>query len=131
MKLRTFILLSVISFAIFVITNVLSAKLPYSLSQEAEAGKRVWQKHNCVSCHSIFGNGGYVGDDLTHITTKMQPGELVEYLVSPPVMRPNKYKHHPALANEDAQALVQYFEFLSNIPTLGWPPRSEKAGTRL
>ena len=128
LKLRTFILLSVISFGIFGIINFLSAKLPNNLSSQAEAGKRVWQRHNCVSCHTLFGNGGYVGDDLTHITTKKNPAELIEYLVDPPVMRPNNYKRHPALASEDAKVLVQYLDFLSGIPTLGWPPQSRKAG---
>lgn len=128
LKFRTFLLLSTLSFGLFVVVNLLSAKLPSSIPEQAAAGKRVWQRHNCVSCHTLFGNGGYIADDLTHITTKKNPSELVEYLVNPPVMRPNKYKHHPALAEEDAINLVQYFEFVNKIPTLGWPPRLEKEG---
>lgn len=129
LKLRTFLLLSTLSFVIFVFVNLLSAKLPTAIPEQAVAGKRVWQRHNCVSCHTLFGNGGYVGDDMTHVVTKMKPPELVEYLVNPPVMRPNKYKRHPALSEADAKDLVQYLEFVNNIPTLGWPPKSERAGS--
>lgn len=99
------------------------------MPEEAMAGKLVWQKHNCVSCHTLFGNGGYDADDLTHIITKKTPDELVNYLVSPPVMRPNKYKHHPGLSEKEADDLVQYFKYVNDIPTLGWPPQPESTGS--
>ena len=107
--------------------TLISARLPSPIPEQAVAGKLVWQRHNCVSCHTLFGNGGYVGDDLTNITVKETPAYLINYLVQPPVMRPNKYTHHPALDETDAINLVRYLEFVHTIPTLGWPPQQEKA----
>lgn len=97
------------------------------MPEQAVAGKLVWQRNNCVSCHTLFGNGGYTADDLTHVTTKETPSYLINYLVEPPVMRPNKLTHHPALNAVDAENLVNYLEFVQTIPTLGWPPQREKA----
>ncbi len=111
------------------VVNLKSNTLPSPIPELAVEGKHVWQKYNCISCHTLFGDGGYVADDLTHIVAKKNPSVLVEYLVQPPVMRPNKYKHHPALTEEDASNLVQYLKFLNTIPTLGWPPQPEKAGS--
>ncbi|MDP4126796.1 MAG: c-type cytochrome [Bacillota bacterium] len=128
MKLRTFLLLNVLSFGLFVGVTLTSARLPSPIPEKAAAGKLVWQRHNCVSCHSLFGNGGYVGDDLTKITSKETPSYLINYLVQPPVMRPNKYTLHPSLDETDANNLVRYLEFIQTIPTLGWPPQREKAG---
>ena len=108
--------------------TLISARLPSPIPEQAVAGKFVWQRHNCVSCHTLFGNGGYVGDDLTKITAKETPSYLINYLVQPPVMRPNKYTHHPALDETDAEDLVRYLEFVDTIPTLGWPPQREKVG---
>lgn len=108
--------------------TLISARLPSPMPEQAVAGKRVWQKNNCISCHTIFGNGGYVGDDLTHITAKDNPSQLVKYLVTPPVMRPNKYTHHPALDETEAQDLVQYLKFVDALPNLGWPPKPQNAG---
>lgn len=34
------------------------------------AGKDVWQKHNCHTCHQLYGLGGYLGPDLTNVTAK-------------------------------------------------------------
>ncbi len=127
LKQRTFLLLSTLSLILFVAITLISTRLPSPIPEPAVAGKFVWQRHNCVSCHTLFGNGGYTGEDLTHITTKETPSYLIEYLVQPPVMRPNKYKHHPALNEVDANNLVQYLEFVHTIPTLGWPPQREEA----
>jgi len=125
LKLRTFLLLSILSLVLFVAITLISARLPTPMPESAVAGKVVWQRHNCVSCHTLFGHGGYEGDDLTHITDQKNSSYLINYLVEPPVMRPNRYTRHPALDQADADNLVQYLEFLHTIPTLGWPPQQE------
>lgn len=128
LKLRPFLILSACSLVLFAAVTLLSARLPVPISQQAAAGKRVWQKHNCVSCHTLFGNGGYVGEDLTNIVAKVNPPQLVQYLIQPPVMRPNRYRHHPALKRTEAENVVSYLEYVHTIPTLGWPPQPQKAG---
>jgi len=127
LKLRTFLLLSTLSLVLFVAITLISARLPSPMPESAVAGKFVWQRHNCVSCHTLFGHGGYEADDLTHITTKETSSYLINYLVQPPVMRPHKYTRHPALDEADATNLVQYLEFVNTIPTLGWPPQQKNA----
>lgn len=128
LKLRTFLLLSALSLGLFVTATVMSAHLPSPMPEEAVAGKNVWQRHNCVSCHTLFGTGGYLADDLTHVTTRETPSQVVAYLVEAPVMRPDKYRRHPALNKVDAENLVQYLEYVQSIPTLGWPPQRQKPG---
>lgn len=127
LKLRTFLLLSTLTFVLFVAITLKSSRLPSPISEQAITGKYVWQSNNCVSCHTLFGHGGYAADDLTHITAKKNSLYLIDYLVRPPVMRPNKYTHHPALDETDANYLVRYLEFVDTLPTLGWPPRQDTA----
>jgi nitric oxide reductase subunit C len=122
-KLKTFILVSVVSFGLFNWANYASWSLPHSIGEEGVLGKKVWQKYNCVSCHTIFGNGGYVGSDLTHITIKRDRAELLNFFRNPPVIPPSKKRKHPGLNEEESQNLISYFEYLNSIPTLGWPPQ--------
>lgn len=131
MKLRTLVVLSTFSLGLFIGTTLISSRLSTPIPEQATAGKKVWQRYNCVSCHTLFGNGGYVGEDLTHITAKMERSKLVEYFVNPPVMRPNKYKRHPNLSKSEANSLIEYLKFVDTIPTLGWPPQPNKAGSIL
>lgn len=123
MKLRTFIIISLSSFAIFALTVKFSWALDYPMSEEAVAGKEVWQSYNCVSCHTIFGNGGYVGGDMTKIMVKRTPDYLMDFFSNPPVLPPHKKEIHVSLTKKDTQAMIAYFEYLNTIPTLGWPPQ--------
>jgi nitric oxide reductase subunit C len=48
------------------------------MSPAAAEGRLVWQKYNCQSCHQLYGLGGYLGPDLTNVTSA--PGKDSEYL---------------------------------------------------
>lgn len=122
MKARTFVILTLVSLGGFLGASLISMRLPEPMPEQAVAGKHVWQAHNCVSCHTLFGNGGYIGDDLTHISAQKNPEELINFFINPPVMRPNTKKLHPALTKDEALHLAAYLQFINNIPTLGWPP---------
>lgn len=41
-------------------------------------GRLVWQKYNCQACHQLYGLGGYLGPDLTNLTST--PGKSEKYI---------------------------------------------------
>lgn len=49
-------------------------------SQSAVDGKRVFQAYNCMGCHTIVGNGAYLGPDLTKIAKDAGPAWLAAFL---------------------------------------------------
>ncbi|MDN5843161.1 MAG: c-type cytochrome [Alcaligenaceae bacterium] len=51
-------------------------------SQDAVAGKRVFQAYNCMGCHTIVGNGAYFGPDLTKTYLHVGPAWLAAFLPS-------------------------------------------------
>ena len=59
--------------AIFVVYSVLIYTTSPAHGPEASAEERtgfhVWQTHNCVSCHQLYGLGGYMGPDLTNVSS--------------------------------------------------------------
>lgn len=93
------------------------------MSSKEKLGKWVWQKHGCVECHCLFGNGGYLGPDLTVITRKMPIERLKRFFSEPPVMRPAKRRKHPELDEAKADAMIAYLKFTAKINTQGWPPQ--------
>ena len=46
------------------------------LTDEAKMGKILFQEYNCISCHQIYGLGGYMGPDLTNIISTPGKGDL-------------------------------------------------------
>ena len=51
-------------------------------SYHAEQGKRVFQAYNCMGCHTIVGNGAYLGPDLTEEYARVGPAWLAAFLPS-------------------------------------------------
>jgi len=49
---------------------------------EAVQGKRVFQAYNCMGCHTIVGNGAYLGPDLTDTYATVGPAWLEAFLPS-------------------------------------------------
>ena len=41
-----------------------------TISSLACEGKIVFQKYNCISCHQLYGLGGYLGPDLTNVISE-------------------------------------------------------------
>jgi nitric oxide reductase subunit C len=39
-------------------------------------GKKLFQKHNCISCHQLYGLGGYLGPELTTAYSDKARGEM-------------------------------------------------------
>ena len=68
---------------VFIGYNVIlyTQKTSYStaplMSAEAMKGEILWQENNCTACHQLYGLGGYLGPDLTNITSR--PGKGREY----------------------------------------------------
>lgn len=61
--------------------QVVPAKVAFA-GHEAVAGKRVFQAYNCMGCHTIVGNGAYLGPDLTKLYGKVGPAWIAAFLPS-------------------------------------------------
>ncbi|MBL0142494.1 MAG: cytochrome c [Betaproteobacteria bacterium] len=48
----------------------------------ADQGKRVFQAYNCMGCHTLVGNGAYLGPDLTGEYKRVGPAWLAAFLPS-------------------------------------------------
>ena len=46
------------------------------ITEESKAGKLLFQEYNCISCHQLYGLGGYMGPDLTNVISAIGKGEL-------------------------------------------------------
>jgi len=81
---------------------------PSTESPEVAQGRRVFRELGCLYCHSIGGEGGAVGPDLTDVASRLDEGAISAYLANPNAMIPQSL--HPKLqfTNEEIQALTAY-----------------------
>lgn len=79
-KIFIFILLFVAyaTYSIVVYTKGTDKPMNLSLAEleNINKGKELFQKHNCTSCHQLYGLGGYLGPELTTAYSDKNRGEL-------------------------------------------------------
>lgn len=94
---------------------------------EMEAyGFTVWRENNCQACHQLYGTGGYLGPDLTNVTSRRSAGHIESTLTrgSPPMPR---FELDP-LQREGLLAFLNYVDATGHWPPRGWPPPDFNAG---
>ncbi|MCD6011008.1 MAG: hypothetical protein K0Q79_870 [Flavipsychrobacter sp.] len=85
------------------------------MTQKAINGKNLWHSNNCQNCHQVFGLGGYMGPDLTTVTTDKSRGKLYAkaMLMNGGTRMPNFH-----FTENQADELVAYLDYVNNASTL-------------
>jgi len=94
----------------------------------ADQGKRVFQAYNCMGCHTMVGNGAYLGPDLTQEYARAGPAWLAAFLPSAGGW-PTAAAVRTQLANPQLQAaekLGSMEDYLQRFP--GAAARIERRG---
>jgi nitric oxide reductase subunit C len=81
------------------------------MSQEAMRGKNMWHSRNCQNCHQVFGLGGYMGPDLTTVTSDKKRGILFAkaMLLNGGAIMPNFH-----FTEKEADDIVAYLDYVGN-----------------
>ncbi|WP_172899729.1 c-type cytochrome, partial [Effusibacillus lacus] len=56
---------------------------PKTAAGPVDKGKELYDKHGCAGCHSINGNGGSFGPDLTKVGSNRTKEWIAEFLKKP------------------------------------------------
>ncbi len=51
-----------------------------ALSDRARQGFGLWRDQNCHVCHQLYGFGGYLGPDLTHVSQRVDLDTFTQIL---------------------------------------------------
>ena len=107
------------------------------MTPQVVAGKEVFERNNCVNCHTVLGEGAYYAPDLTRVFGRRGGEWLTRFLKNPDevwygsAQRAVGQRRMPAfrLSDHEIADLVAYFEWLNLIDTNGFlgEPRSGKA----
>jgi len=94
-------------------------------------GKRVWEKHACIDCHTLFGEGAYFAPELGNVWIryggKDDPDAAREsikaWILSQPTgIEGRRQMPRFEFTDQELDDLVSFFEWTSKVNTQGWPP---------
>ena len=102
-----------------------------TLTGDVVRGKHVWEKHACINCHSLLGEGAYFAPELGNVWKRYggvdDPETARETLkawmqAQPTGVEGRRQMPQFNLTDDELDDLVDFFEWTSRIDTQGWPP---------
>ena len=122
-----FIFGSLLCFAVLIILTLdtvgqLDERAPI-ITEEINAGKKVWHKYDCIGCHTILGNGSYFAPDMTKATDRKPKEYLKKFIMNPRAIKPDSAMPKLGLTVDEADKLMAFLEWISKVDTNDWPPK--------
>ncbi len=111
------------------IVNTSTADAP--LTDSVAAGKHVWEKHACINCHTILGEGAYFAPELGNVMTRWgvadDPDSAFEVLkgwmeAQPSGVEGRRQMPQFNLSDEEIRELSDFLLWTNKIRTQDWPP---------
>src|SRR4030065_1103416 len=120
-----FIYGSVLCFVVLVILTIdtmgkLDKRAP-EITEQVNAGKKVWHKYDCIGCHTILGNGSYFAPDLTKAVERKPKEYLKKFLLNPRAIKPTAAMPKLGLNEEEVNNLIAFLDWMSKVDTNDWP----------
>jgi nitric oxide reductase subunit C len=112
----------------YIVTTSTNAE---TLTDSVKAGKHVWEKHACVNCHSILGEGAYFAPEVGNVMERWgvldDPEGAFETLkgwmeAQPTGIEGRRQMPNFNLSDEEIRNLSDFLLWTNTIDTQDWPP---------
>ncbi len=106
-----------------------TSKLP--LTKEVVLGKRVWERHSCINCHTLHGEGAYFAPEVGNVMTRWgvadDPEGAFETLkgwmeAQPSGVEGRRQMPNFNLSDDEIRGLSEFLRWADHTDTQGWPP---------
>ncbi|MBX7147663.1 cytochrome c [bacterium] len=103
-----------------------------NITAEVARGKDLWDKNNCMGCHTLLGEGAYYAPELTKVYERRGEAFIHSMLTDPSKMYPGERKMvQYNFSEQDKKDLIEFFKWIGNIDTNGFPAKPNLAQVAL
>ncbi len=100
------------------------------LTEEVVRGKEIWDKNNCMGCHTLLGEGAYYAPELTQVVDRRGAAWIDLFLQDPQKMFPGKRKMvQYDFSERDRKDVIAFLSWVGKIDTNGFPAKPDLALT--
>ena len=109
-----------------------SAAKSSGISEKVANGKRVWERHACFDCHTLYGEGARFAPELGNVWLRYGGKDdpagaregLKAWIQSQPTRIEGRHQMpHFNLTDQELDDLVDFLRYVSTINTQNWPPK--------
>jgi nitric oxide reductase subunit C len=95
-----------------------------TMNESVIRGKHLWDKNNCMGCHTLLGEGAYYAPELTKVFERRGEGFITTMLTDPQLMYAGQRKMVKyQFSDEDKKDLVAFFKWIGEMDLNGFPPK--------
>ncbi len=110
-----------IGLTIFSLSSANDQSNQENLTAEVVRGKELWEKNNCMGCHTLLGEGAYYAPELTKVIDRRGAGYIKAALMSPVPWQPSGRKMVAYnMSEQEANDMVAFFEWIGKIDLNGF-----------
>lgn len=93
-----------------------------NLSESAIRGKHLFDRSNCMGCHTILGEGAYYAPELTKVVERRGTDWIAIFLADPQAMFPGQRKMvQYNFTQQEITDLIAFMAWIGEINTNGFP----------
>ena len=100
-----------------------------NLTEQVAAGKLVWERNNCIGCHTLLGEGAYFAPELGNVYVRFGKNKdaIKAFIQSRPAEGIPGRRSMPQFhfSDADLDAIAEFLKYSSEINTAGWPPNQQ------
>ncbi len=111
-----------VTFVIFIGLTVYSLKqVQTNLPEEVARGKHIWEKNNCMGCHTIMGEGAYYAPELTNVIKRRGEDYVRGVLKATTPWQPHGRKMVAyGMNDQDANDVIAFFKWVGSLDLNGF-----------
>jgi nitric oxide reductase subunit C len=118
---------TLVTFLIFIFLTVYSLSKSQdqsnaeNLTPAVVRGKMLWEKNNCMGCHTILGEGGYYAPELTKVVERRGDTYIKAALMSKTPWQVHGRKMVAyGMSEQEANDMVEFFKWIGEIDLNGF-----------
>ena len=128
-----FFFLALVGLTVDTVTSIPKTDNRANISEQVAAGKRVWERNDCIGCHTLMGEGAYFAPELGNVYSR-RGGEnggiafIKTWIKFRPVNGVPDRRSMPQfnLTDEELEDIAQFLKYVDGIKTArNWPPNKE------
>jgi len=122
-----FFFLALIGITVDTVTSLPKTDNRENLTEQVAAGKRLWERNDCIGCHSLLGEGAYFAPELGNVYTRFgkNTDAIKIFIKTRPKNGIAGRRSMPQFnfSDEELEQLAQFLKYADGIKTArNWPP---------
>lgn len=95
-----------------------------NMTESVIRGKHLWDKNNCMGCHTLLGEGAYYAPELTKVYERRGAEWMKLFIKNPQAMYPGQRKMiQYNFTDTEIEELIAFFKWVGEMNLNGFPAK--------